>query len=287
MHTERLIAEGSVRLNVLRGLADPPQPWERGEPLFWDDPHIATQMLAVHLDPNTSAASAPPEVVDKRVDWIIRRLDLGRGDSLIDLGCGPGLYARRFATAGLHVTGVDLSENSINYARSQDPVSTYRCENYLKLADTDAYDAAALISGDYCVLTDTERSTLLANIHRALKPGGWLVLDVTTQIHHVRYNCGDGWSVHPEGGFWKAGPYLALMRHYTYPDLDLAVDQYVVIEASGTLTVYRNWFRYFDAATIAAELETFGFTVRDLHGDLAGAPLDPDAGWIGVVAQRQ
>ncbi|MBN1965776.1 MAG: SAM-dependent methyltransferase, partial [Anaerolineae bacterium] len=93
-------------------------------------------------------------------------------------------------------------------------------------------------------------------------------------------------SVHPDGGFWLAGAHLALNRHFTYPERDMAVDQYAVVEADGTLRVYRNWFRYFNADTITAELAAGGFVVRGLYGDLTGAPLDPDDLWIGVVAQR-
>lgn len=82
------------------------------------------------------------------------------------------------------------------------------------------------------------------------------------------------------------GPFLTLARHYTYPELDLAVDQYAILEADGTVSVDRNWFRYFDAKTITDELKTGGFVVEDLYGDLTGADFDPDGPWIGVVARK-
>ncbi len=44
---------------------------------------------------------------------MIDTFDLGPGRRVLDLGCGPGLYARRLEAAGADVTGVDLSRVSI------------------------------------------------------------------------------------------------------------------------------------------------------------------------------
>ncbi len=288
MHNDplNLILGENLRLDLLGELMEPPKPWEPGEARYWDDPHIATEMLKAHLDPNTRMASAPEAFVDASVAWIMKRLGLTAGDTIIDLGCGPGLYSRRFAERGLGVVGVDLSQNSIDYARAHDPASTYRCMNYLELADEAAYDAAVIIYGDYSALQDADRAKVLANVHRALKPNGWFAFDVPTRVHHQRHNCGNSWSVEPNGGFWKPGPYISLTCHFAYPEQDLAVEQYVIVENDGTISVYRNWYRNFDAGSITSELKEGGFVVRDLYSVLAGIPFDPDGEWIAAVAQK-
>lgn len=243
-------------------------------------------MLKAHLDPSTAAASRPPAQVDATVAWIVDRLGLQPGAALVDLGCGPGLYSRRFASLGLQVTGVDLSANSIEHAREQDPLSSYRCMDYLDFDETASFDVVTLIYGDYNTFSDEDRGRLLDRVRRALVPGGWFVFDVTTRAHHEVSNSGSGWSAHPEGGFWRPGPHVVLARHHMYGELDLALDQYIVLDADGELRVYRNWFRYFDAGAITAELEQGGFVVRDLYSDLAGSQLNAGGPWIGVVAQR-
>ena len=81
--------------NLLARLADlqqKPAPFTPGEPLFWDDPHISSQMLTVHLSPDVDAASRRPETIDRSVGWLITTLKLNPGDAVLDLGCGPGLY---------------------------------------------------------------------------------------------------------------------------------------------------------------------------------------------------
>jgi len=114
-------------LSQLIKLQQRPIPFTPGEPLFWNDPHISAQMLKAHLDPKIEAASRTPETIDRSVQWILDTIALKADDKVLDLGCGPGLYASRFAHAGLQVTGVDYSHNSIEYARR------YAIENSLNI----------------------------------------------------------------------------------------------------------------------------------------------------------
>ena len=64
---------------------------------FWDDPHISQQLLAAHLDPRSDAASRCPDTIDRSVAWLTSQLDLRSCGRVLDLGCGPGLYAERLA----------------------------------------------------------------------------------------------------------------------------------------------------------------------------------------------
>ena len=90
-------------------LQEKPQPFEPGEPLFWTDPHIARQMLASHLDPTVDGASRRPETIERITNWITSSVGLRPGDWILDLGCGPGLYAERLAQAGVEVMETRIS----------------------------------------------------------------------------------------------------------------------------------------------------------------------------------
>jgi 2-polyprenyl-3-methyl-5-hydroxy-6-metoxy-1,4-benzoquinol methylase len=39
---------------------------------------------------------------------------------LLDLGCGPGLYAERFSRAGVKIVGLEISQRSLDYASEQE-----------------------------------------------------------------------------------------------------------------------------------------------------------------------
>ena len=277
-------------ISQLIELQQKPEPFTRGEPLFWDDPHISTQMLAAHLNPDWDAASRRPETIDRSVKWLIETLDLKPGDSILDLGCGPGLYASRFAQAGLHVTGVDYSRRSIeyasNYANKNQLDITYRYQNYLELSDKDQYEAAFLIYGDFCPLNPQQRATLLQNVQRALKPNGKFVLDVTTRECRRKYGIKNGWRA-LESGFWKPGPHLLLEEGFDYPEQSLWLDQYTVIEINGKISVYRNWFQDYTPESITAELSQGDFLVESLWGDLTGRSYTPDSEWIGLITRKK
>ncbi|MCB9112310.1 MAG: methyltransferase domain-containing protein [Anaerolineales bacterium] len=271
-------------------LQQKPAPFTPGEPLFWNDPHISSQMLKVHLNPDIDAASRKPETIDRTVQWIIDTLALKPNDALLDLGCGPGLYASRFACAGLQVTGMDYSLNSIEYAKHYAHEHSlnidYRHQNYIELEVEKLYDAVLLIYGDFCPLNPQQRSTLLKNVTRVLKPGGKFIFDVTTREHRKKHGNKNSWYA-VESGFWKPGPHLVLEEGFDYPEQSIWLDQYTVIEGSGKVSVYRNWFQDYTPETITKELEQGGFSVESLWGDLTGTPYSPDGEWIGIIAGKQ
>jgi SAM-dependent methyltransferase len=284
-----LINIGTLNLDKLFELQQKPAPFTPGEALFWNDPHISEQMLACHLDPNTELASRNPQTIDCIVQWLVHYLDLKIGDAVLDIGCGPGLYTTRFARQGLQVSGMDYSQRSINYAaetaREQGLEINYRFQNYLTLQDNESYDLVLLIYGDYCPLNPEERKTLLQNVLRALKPGGHFVFDVTTRVLRAKHGQKNGWYI-SQSGFWKPGPHLVLDQGFDYPEQSIYLDQSIVIEADGKMSIYRNWFQDFDQHTIKAELLKAGFRVDSLWNDLTGTPFSEGGEWIGVVAQK-
>lgn len=279
----------NLDLALLKRFLEKPTPFTPGEPLFWDDPHISKKMLSTHLDPDTDLASRRPETIDEAVNWLVGELDLVPGDRVLDLGCGPGLYASRFAELGLQVSGVDYSRRSIEYAQryaaEHELNISYRYQDYLELEDEEQYKAVFLIYGDFCPLSPEQRARLLRNVYRALLPGGYFVLDVTTRELRMLYRNKNDWYV-VDGGFWKPGWHLVLNRGYDYPEEGIYLDQAIVIEADGKVSVYRNWFQDYDRQGITEELEGGGFEVESVWSDLLGTPFEKGSEWIGVVARK-
>jgi SAM-dependent methyltransferase len=277
-------------ISQLIGLQQKPAPFTSGEPLFWDDPHISVHLLEAHLNPDIDAASRNPETIDRSVKWLVENLALKAGDSVLDLGCGPGLYTSRFARAGLQVTGVDYSHRSIEYATKFATENNlniaYRHQNYLELNDKNRYDVVFLIYGDFCPLNPEQRTTLLNNVYRALKPNGKFVLDVSTREHRKKHGNKNRWQA-LESGFWKPGPHLVLEEGFDYPEQSIWLDQYTVIEANGKMSVYRNWFQDYTPETITNELAQNGFVVESLWGDLTGTFFTQESEWIGLVTYKK
>jgi SAM-dependent methyltransferase len=279
-----------MNLELIKHLQEKPEPFVPCERLFWDDPHISKGMLSAHLNPENDLASRRPETIERSVDWMINTLDLRNGASVLDLGCGPGLYSMSFAQHGFCVTGLDYSSRSIGYAivhaRQHDLEIDYRYQNYLTLEVAEQYDAALLIYGDFCPLAPDQRKKLLNNVYHALKPGGHFVLDVTTRAHRKLHGSVNRWYT-VENGFWRKGQHLVLEQGFDYPEYSIYLDQIIVVDADDKVSVYRNWFQDYTRESITNELESGGFAVESIWNDLLGTPYSEDAEWIGVIARKE
>ena len=87
-------------LEQLEKRLEPPMMDAESDPVFWQDEYISKKLLAVHLDPHDDLASRKPGFMDRSAGWIGSLMPPALYPRLLDLGCGPGLYAQRFAKAG-------------------------------------------------------------------------------------------------------------------------------------------------------------------------------------------
>jgi len=197
----------------------------------------------------------------------------------------PGPVCLSSGGPRLNLTGIDLSQRSIEYAKARNPEIEYRVGDYTEPLSLGQFDAVLLVYGDYCVLSPGKRRSLKAGVALSLKPSGRFVLDVTTRAHRVRVGTHFRWQA-ASHGFWRPGPHLMLQQGFDYPEADLWLDQYVVVDADGAVSVYRNWFQDFNLESICAELAEAGITVAGAWGDLAGAPYREGTEWIGLICQK-
>jgi len=272
---------------LLKDIAQRPEPFSRYTTKeLWTRPHLARQMLNFHLDQETDLASRRFETIDEVVSWIDFQLNLP-GKRLCDLGCGPGLYTQRFANAGADVTGVDFSAHSLEYARlrasENKQAITYIEADYLEDELPTGFDIVTLIYTDFCVLSPGQRASLLSRIRGMLKPGGHFVMDAA----------GTGSFVPKEEvtliedqlmfGFWAEGDYVGIQRTFVYPQEQLSLDRYMIIEPAETWQIF-NWFQHFTPESLCSELSAAGFSAEHMAGDLTGAPVTTDGDFIAVIA---
>jgi SAM-dependent methyltransferase len=279
-----------IDLHALAAGVQKPELDAKGEPLFWQDAYIARQMLKTHLDPKTDLASRKPETIDKSAAWIISQLNLTPGSKILDLGCGPGLYTIRFSRRGCRVTGMDFSQNSIDYARLQARQEgldiEYIYKDYLTLDFDGVFDAVSLIYYDLGVLAEPDRLELLRRVAHALKPGGFFVFDVVTEFSRSEAKKHRHWDVCLSQGFWRPGPYLELFQTWDYPEAKAFLDQYLIIEENGKMTTYNIWEHHFSKGKLYEELTRSGFAGMNFWSDLMGSPYLDHSGSIGVIARK-
>ncbi len=262
-----------------------PAPYAPGAE-FWDDPYIASQLLQAHLDPDTDQASYKPQTIAALCDRLPAAMGLAAGASIVDLGCGPGLYCAALARRGYRITGIDRSAGSLAYAAAHAPGASFRRASYLQPFGGQTFDAALMISQDYGVLNPQQRQTLLRNIHAALKPGGQFAFDVPS-LHALELRTAAGkpyWYTAPEGLF-RPHPHAVLAKTAFYPALSALCDIYAVFDEQCTL--YRFWQTFFSPDTLRAELAACGFAVQAVTAGLEGAPCTQTAPALGVICRKE
>jgi len=270
----------------LKELAAKPAPWSVSTvKKLWTDPWLAEQMLWHHLSQESGHSSRPIAEIENIVEWIDDQLELA-GKHVIDLGCGPGLYARRMARRGASVTGVDFSANSLAYARTREMQNVEYIEaDYLEDDLPFGFDIAALIFYDYCAMAPGKRKRLLERVHGLLNPGGKLVLDLAGPGAFDAVEEQLEIEERLMGGFFAEGDYLGLHKVDVYEEEALSLDRFFIIEPERTWQIF-NWVQYYSPESTSAELGEAGFMVAAMTGGLNGEPLADDSKTIGVIAEK-
>ena len=269
-------------------LIQKPTLYQKSERPFWDDPYIASQMLLAHLNPDLEAASRKMSFIDASVNWIATMLPSNKYPDLLDIGCGPGLYTERFFSKGYHVTGLDFSIGSIEYARqsakNQQMDIPYFHQNYLTMSLDQTYDLCTLIYCDYGALSATDRATVMKNVYEHLKPGGMFLLDAFT-LHHLEMTPDQNtWYYCKNNGFWRENEHIEISSKYRYSDTVL-LHQATIIE-NDDATTYYIWNTCFSIESLQKEAEDAGFKVVDFYGDIAGAPYAIKSDTLAVLLQK-
>lgn len=249
-------------IDKLHRAAQKPALYEKGDSVMWTDEHISRQLLKLHLDPEVDSASRSRLSIERTMDFILSFFDKNPM-SVLDLGCGPGIYMEKLAALGHACTGIDFSRNSIDYARMQAEEKgldiRYIHQNYLEMDHREQFDLVILIYTDIGVLLPEERVHLLDRIHRALKPGGIFIFDVLNERNLDQKFQETQVLSHQSGGFWKSTPYMELACGYHYPEHKVFLKQHSILDEEDQIRTYRFWTHYFSREDVIHLLSARGF----------------------------
>lgn len=266
-----------------------PELYSESTSKFWDDEHISKVMLDAHLNPNLEAASRKHAFIDESVEWISGIAPSENYKKLLDLGCGPGLYAERLYENGYSVTAIDFSRRSIAYGKQKAEEKghniQYIYQNYLEMKYEDEFDLVTFIYCDFPALSQIQRQIILEKIYAALKSGGKFIFDVFTPKQYEEKGENNSWYLNEGSGFWSEDTHLCIEAHYIYED-NIRLNQYTIIDKEDNVNAYRIWDHYYTKKTIAEELKKAGFEKIQVFSDVAGKPYDEESKTMCIVAEK-
>nr|WP_233160908.1 class I SAM-dependent methyltransferase [Aquitalea sp. ASV11] len=201
--------------------------------------------------------------------------------SVVDVGCGTGVFAVRLARLGHRVCGIDPAEAMLSVARLRDGGDLVQWLPGVasQLPPEMKCDVAVMTGHAFqCLLTDDVVQDTLQAIRARLAPGGrfmfesrnpdcapWRQWSPDCSRRVVQSPAGESVSLyHALEGDRSDGELLAFATHYHFAQ-------------SGTELVSRSVLRFMSQAQIARHLALAGFGRVEWCGDWSGAALTPSS----------
>ena len=205
---------------------------------------------------------------------------------VLDLGCGTGRLALAMAAAGHEVTGVDPARASLEAARVKPGAErvTWIEGSSGDLPDA-AFDVAVMTSHvAQFFVTDEQWAQALADLKRALVPGGRLTFD----------------SRDPRARGWKQWNPADSRRQVSLPDgrnvtatidVDAVTDHVVSFTirysfSDGQTLASTGDLRFRTESELRSSLASAGFTIEEIYGGWNREPIGAGDGEFLVVARR-
>jgi SAM-dependent methyltransferase len=243
--------------------------YQRSNHFLWTDNYISKNMLTAHLDLDSDAASRNLETIKKTVKWI--KAKIPENGRILDLGCGPGLYTTSLARKGYSVTGIDISQNSISYARKRAVEEGLRidffCKDYLQEDIGTGYDVVIFIYCDFGALIPSEQKVILNKIYNSLNENGVFIFDVfQSGLCKTKKEKRD-WHYMDGGDFWSEKPHLLLEEVKHFSKQKAWGTRTVIIENKETIE-YITWDNYYTINMITKFLKENNFQVISFKDNL-------------------
>jgi SAM-dependent methyltransferase len=267
-----------------------PEPWVEGEKIPWDEAGFSWRMLREHLTQEHDSASRRFEIIDLHVGWIHRQLLASEPAHILDLGCGPGLYASRLAKLGHTCLGIDFSPASITYARAQAEREglpcTYRQADIRTAGYGTGHRLAMLIFGEFNTFTLEGARGILTKAHGALDDGGLLLLEPHTFTAVQELGGQSRWYT-AESGLFSNRPHLCLYESFWDSGQQTTTERYYIVDASsGEVARHAASMRAYTDAEYRALLTASGFDDIAFYPSLTGEAERAHPNLLVIVARK-
>lgn len=291
---QRTIPEQALAAALWHIYRRPERPtlWAGGGNLPWNEPTFSERMLREHLDQSHGAASRGAGERAAQIDWLWDQLRLRPGSRVLDLTCGPGLYAVELASRGCVVTGVDFGPASIAYAREL--AAAAEASDRVVFVESDvrdfrpepaAYDATLFLYGQLAVFPRQDAAALLASAVAALRPGGRLCVELLNADRVDKAN--SNWWFTDDKGLWGERPFLHLGERFWMAEERASAERFYTVDLeTGAMSEILLCDQTYTVEEMAGMMRDAGFSVVTPYPAWAGLPLYDAEEWVVYVAER-
>ena len=225
-----------------------------------------------------------PERTEREIVGIVGLLKLREGSRILDLCCGQGRHSLPLAALGYQVTGLDLSPTLLTQARKSArnvglDVRWVRSD-MRRIPFEDEFDAVINIYTAFGYLeTQADDQKVLAQVQRALIPGGVFLLETANRESMLRRYLPADVERHPDG--------LLVLQEQAFDMLTSRLNVHITMfEPDGSRKEYGYSMRIYTLTELAGMLEAAGLHLEACYGGLDGSELGIESRRMVVMARK-
>jgi SAM-dependent methyltransferase len=211
------------------------------------------------------------EEAEQTIDMLLKFITVAvRNPKVLDIACGSGRHAVALAERGFQVTANDLSSTLLAEARklaeAKQTTPTFTQFDMREIPFENEFDLIVQLFTSFGYFeSDDEDKVVLAHIARALKPGGWYVLDFLN-AHRLRK------TLQPESRRTLDGIDV-LEQRVIFGE---RVVKSISITEGGETHRFMEAVRLYSMEELSNMLQAVGLRVHRLFGDYHGEAFVPD-----------
>ena len=225
----------------------------------------------------------PAEATAAEVDFLESALGLREGSRVLDLACGHGRHSVELAQRGCAVTGVDLSEPSLQLATARAAeagvdVRFERCD-MRRIGYEEEYDAVInMFTAFGYFAEEADDRLVLERVASALVPGGAFLIEVGNPVSVFARFEARGWHELSDG--------TIMLEERVYDAARGRFETCWTFTSGGDRRVHRFSHRAYTAPELTTMTTAAGLEVEALWGGLDESGLEMSSRRIVMLARR-
>ena len=223
------------------------------------------------------------EEADFEIEKLLNLIEF-KGDSVLDLCCGPGRHAISLAKRGFSVTAVDRTsfflEKGKQRAKSEKLDIEFVLQDMLNFKRPESFDLALNLWTSFGFFDRKEDDLIvLDNIYQSLKSGGVCLIDLFGKETLAE-------DFQPTTSDELADGTILVQRHKIFDNWTRIRNEWILIK-NGIAKSYTFHHTLYSGQELMDRLERVGFTDIRLFGDYEGTEYGPDARRLIAAARKE